>query len=483
MAKYGLTPDGPNIKRLDVILEDMHTNLSERWGVNTRQNPESFLNHLLTMFADKVAELWEFGEDVYYAGYPTTAEGRSLDNACQYGGVTRESAKKSFYPVHCTGKDGTTLAANTMIATETNPPTQLTLAEPKQISRGAFNKAAVKVASAVAGETYTAAINGSVYNFVSNSATAMDILVGLAGAIVDGDFSATVDETRGVLNIEAHDLASVNVLVLSSNLTTETVTSVITFGTVETGDILLPDGTITSIVNADAGLQSVVNMCGYIAGRKEETDTEFRKSYADKIFNRSSMMLESIRSAILNNVQGVRSVAPYENASNEYDVYGRPPHSIEIVVDGGDSTDIAKQIFKKKAAGISTFGSIEVPLAGAYGEDITIRFNRPITVYTWMRLGITLRKNGAIPANYVELLREAVLQNIDALEVGEDVVPQEFLTKLYDACSGISYIDIGIFSTQSAAASPTSYPDRIAEITARQRAYVTAEMIEVAIDG
>ena len=77
-----------------------------------------------------------------------------------------------------------------------------------------------------------------------------------------------------------------------------------TFGTVNTGDILLPDGVITQIVKADAGLLEVVNMCGYIAGRDEETDVEFRQSYADKIFNRSSMMLESIRSAILNNVQG-----------------------------------------------------------------------------------------------------------------------------------------------------------------------------------
>ena len=114
------------------------------------------------------------------------------------------------------------------------------------------------------------------------------------------------------MRIEAKDITSTNVLVLSENLTTDTVTTIITFGTVDTGDILLPEGVITNIVKADAGLLSVVNLCTYIAGRDEETDTEFRQSYADKIFNRSSMMLESIRSAILNNVQGVTSVAPYE---------------------------------------------------------------------------------------------------------------------------------------------------------------------------
>ena len=59
MADYGLTPQGPNIKRLDVILEEMHSGLSEKWGVNTRQNPESLLNHLLTNVADAIADFSE----------------------------------------------------------------------------------------------------------------------------------------------------------------------------------------------------------------------------------------------------------------------------------------------------------------------------------------------------------------------------------------------------------------------------------------
>lgn len=483
MADYGLTPNGPNIKRLDVILDDLHKNLSEKWGVNTRQNPESLLNHLLTNIADRCAELWELGEDIYYSMYPSTAEGRSLDNAAQYGGSTRENAAKSYYPIHCTGTDGTVLAAGTLISSTTNPTTQLSLTGPKKITRSAFNKIGIKVALAEAGDVYTAAINGAVYSFSSEDANTLQILRGLSDAITEKGFTTSVDETNEVLSIEADDLTSVNSLVLSENLTTDTVTSVISFGTVETGDILLPDGVITNIVKADAGLLKVVNLCGYIAGRDEESDAEFRQSYADKIFNRSSRMLESIRSAILNNVQGVTSVAPYENPSHEWDKFGRPPHSIEIVVDGGDSKEIARQILENKAGGINTFGDTAVVLSGEYDEDITIRFNRPATVYTWFRLGITLRKNEAIPPNYVDLLREVVLRNIEKLDAGSDVVPQEFMSELYAACSGISYIDIGLYTTDSPAGKPDDYPDRSAIITARQRAYTTEDMIEVAIDG
>lgn len=483
MAKYGLTHDGPNIKRLDAIIDDMHSGLSERWGVNTRQNPQSFLNHILTNIADAIAELWEMGEDVYYSQYPSSAEGRSLDNAAQYGGSTRETAAKSYYPIHCTGKDGTTLAAGTIIASDTNPTTQLSITDSKLLTRNAFNKASIKVASAEANEAYTVALNGTVIPYSSATANPVDILKGLASVIKTEDFTITVDELNERLIIEAKDLISQNTLVLSENLTTDTVTCVISFGTVETGDILLPEGVITNIVKADAGLQSVVNLCGYIAGRDEQTDTEFRQSYADKIFNRSSMMLESIRSAILNNVQGVASVAAYENPSHEWDDMGRPPHSIEIVVDGGDSTEIAKQILEKKAGGINTFGDTVVIVSGAYDEDITVRFNRPAVVYTWFRLGITLRKNEVIPPNYVDLLRKVVLDHMDSLNAGSDVVPQEFMSELYKACSGISYIDISIHATEDQSVTPETYPSRSTTITARQRAFTSEDMIEVEIDG
>lgn len=483
MSTYGITPEGPNIKRLDTILDEMHDDLSEEWGVNTRQNPQSFLNHLLTNVADQFADAWEFGLDIYHSHYPSTAEGVSLDNAAQYGGSTRETAEKSYYPIHCTGRDGTTLAAGTMISSTMNPTTQLTITDTRQITRSAFNRADIKVAALGAGDVYTVAINGAVYSFSPKELDAVSILNGLADVIKDDDFTESVDEENELLHIEAKDVTSTNVLVLSENLTTDTVTSIITFGTVETGDILLPDGVITNIVKADAGLLSVVNRCSYIAGRQEETDAELRQSYADKIFNRSSMMLESIKSAILQNVQGVTSVAPYENPSHEWDEYGRPPHSIEIVVDGGDSTEIAKQILEKKAGGINTFGDVEVVLPGAYDEDITIRFNRPTVIYTWFHLGITLHRNEAIPPNYVDLLREVVLENMNALNAGEDVVPQEFVSELYKACSGISYIDVKLFATSDSGQEPTEYPDRSVYITARQRAYTSEDMIEVEIDG
>ena len=195
MADYGLTPQGPNIKRLDVILEEMHSGLSEKWGVNTRQNPESLLNHLLTNVADAIADLWEFGEAVYFSQYPATAEGRSLDNAAQYGGSTREAAAKSYYPIHCTGKDGTKLAAGTRISSATNPTTYLSITDTREISRTSFNRACIKIASLGTESVYTVAINGAVFSYSPTAADTLTVLKGIAAAIVT-DLGGAVHDAR-----------------------------------------------------------------------------------------------------------------------------------------------------------------------------------------------------------------------------------------------------------------------------------------------
>ena len=72
---------------------------------------------------------------------------------------------------------------------------------------------------------------------------------------------------------------------------------------------------------------------------------------------------------------------------------------------------------------------------------------------------------------------------MEMLDAGDDVVPQQFMSELYRACSGISYIDIRLYTTENAADEPTEYPLRSANITARQRAKTTEDMIEVEIDG
>lgn len=484
MSDYGLTSIGPNIKRLDVIHEEIHEQLSTELGVNTRLDPQSLLNHLVTNFADQIATLWEYGESVYHSQYPSSAEGTSLDHAVQYGGTTRGTPVPSYYSILCTGLDGTIIPSGTILATDTNPSTLLELKTQNTIERSRFNKAVVKATNTDVSSTLTVAINEVPYSYTPKEEESdTEAFKGLFEAIQTEEFLVSFQEEENLITIEAVDVSSNASLILSETLTTETVSTIITFATQEDGDILLPNGQVTKIVKAVSGLISVTNVGSYISGQLAETDTELRKSYVDKIYSRSSRMLESVKSAVLDNVQGIKSLAPFENDSNEVDDMGRWPHSIEIVVDGGDPTEIAQQILASKAGGISTFGDVAVVVPGEYGEDITIRFNRPTYVYVYIQVTITMSSHTALPSNYSDLIKEAILDGMEDVEAGTTIIPQKlFTTEIYDTVSGVDYADFMI-ATSYDETKPDDYTMRTVNVSARERAITSVEKIEVVIDG
>ena len=479
MSEYGLTAKGLNIKRLDVILEEMQTALSEKWGVNVRQNPKSFLNVHLTDLADHLAELWELGQDVYNAQYPLTAEGMYLDGVGQFAGLWRETDAPSYYHILCTGVEGTVIPADTLISTETNPVTFLVPTKENTISRSNFNTALIKVAT-MDGNPLTVALDGTVYSYTPESGdTENSALEKLAARITDG-YTGEMDSDTGYLLIRAAEVNSVNTMVLSDNLTTDRIGCVFTFETKEAGDIYLPEGTVNQISKSVPGLSAVVNVGSYIAGRVKETDAEYRASYAEKIFSHSSRMIDSIRSAILANCQGVTSVSVYENVSNETDSAGRYPHSIEVVVDGGDSTEIAQQILNTKAGGISTFGSTSVDIAIEEGNEITIRFNRPNYLKVWFHVSIVMAKYSTLPVGYSDMIRSLILDAMSTLQSGDDVNPQSLmLASIYQNVTGIGYVEITIGTVNE---KPSEFTEHNIYCGARDRAVTEESMIEVVIN-
>lgn len=488
MPEYGITETGLRIKRFDTILSEINAFQTEGFGVQVGANTRSFLNTLNTSVADKIAELWELGADIYHNLSPMSAEGAALDNAVQFGGNSREKARSTYYPIHCECTEGITLDEETLIESDTNPAIKFLSAEERTISRSSFNKAKVKVVSTQPGEAYTVALNGTLYSYTCKAQDGPEAILGGLRDLILADeaeaFTASVDGENVLLVIEAADVESENSMLLTDNLTTESVTAIISFASEEPGEVSLPNGAITKIVTAPTGFLSCTNLCGYVAGRLLETDVELRQSYVDKIFSRSSRMTDSIRSAILANCAGVTAAQVYENRTNETDSEGRPPHSVEAVVDGGSNSDIAEQILATVSAGITTYGSVSVDVPGEDDDMIEVCFNRPTYIYCWFKVTLTISKASLVPANYAELVETAIVDAMSQVENGEDVVPQQqFLPAIYEQVPGISYIDVSIYTTTSASeGQPSSYPLRSVEITNRQMAMTSSTRIEVALD-
>lgn len=481
MAQYGVTDKGFVIKRLDTIMEEMHTDLTEAFGFDTRLTKPSFLDTLITTFSYQISDLWETAQDSYYAKYPATATGVNLDNSVQYGGIRRAANKHTSYPLHCTGDDGTFVREEAIVATNTNPEIRLQNAEEFEITRDAFNRVSIKVASAEIG-VYTITINGNQYSYSSVDGAEEDIIAGLAAAITDPGYTVTTADNT--ITIVDKTISRSNVLILSDNLTTSSVTVIATFLTEDYGKITLPYGIVTKMVNNITGFTAVTNLLEPTYGRKQESDIELRQSYIAKSALRSNTMIESIVGELLNNVENIESASGYENDTDDTDERGLPPHSIEIIVEGGDNNEIAAAILRRKAGGIQTYGSVEVGVPGNYGDTIPIRFNRPDYLYTWLK--VVLHGDAAkLPTNYASLTMQSLLDDGAEFVAGKNLLTQLLNDGIYDAVAGLTYIEIYTAYGTSSTYVPkeSDYKLKNIIVNSRQKVLIDETRIEVAFSA
>lgn len=480
-SNYGVTPAGFVPKRMDTIYKEEHRDLSDAWGVNTLENPESLLNVILTGQADRLAALWELGQEIYHNLYPSSAEGVSLDNAVQFAGLRRISDQKTFYNILCTGNDGSAIPKGTIISSITQPPLLFLCSEDREITRQSCNKAKIKIISLEENDVYTVGINGDLYSVSSGEEpNEASILQALAVKIPAEDFTATVAD--GMLLIEDKNLQGSNTLLLSENLTTDSVSSLINFESQDYGKYQLPNESITKIVTNRTGFLSCTNLIEPVLGRTRETDVELRQSYIKRISAHASRMTNSIESAILDSVQGVTSVKCYENKTNLTDEYGRPPHSIEVVVSGGSDMEIAQAILEQKAGGIQTYGATKVEVPSDDSQPVEVCFNRPQPVYAWFQIVLTPSRKEAMPPNYADLVKESLVEQCDEILPGSTLYIQELLGDIYRNVSGVGYIDVKTYSTTDSGKTPE--PEEYGEnknivADVRQRIVVEDKRIEV----
>jgi hypothetical protein len=260
------------------------------------------------------------------------------------------------------------------------------------------------------------------------------------------------------------------------------ITSNIVFESVDYGPVTTPDGSIIQIVTLISGFNAVTNDIPGVPGRLIETDVEARLSYLKRIAMRSTNMLESIKARLYNNVQGVVSVACFENDTDFTDADGRLPHSIEVVVDGGDSGEIARQIMETKVNGINTNGTEVAEVVDNDGNFHTIRFNRPEILYVWLQVTVNRDERQTLPGNYADLIRVSVMAEAAGLEVGNSVLIQRFISSVYRAVTGIDFVTISAFASSAQDDTPV-YTEANVTVGPRQRALLDAARIAVVLSA
>jgi len=192
-----------------------------------------------------------------------------------------------------------------------------------------------------------------------------------------------------------------------------------------------PDGntaeeTIKTITNPKLGVRSVINAKPFEGGRNTETDAEFRERYYLSVDFAGGVNLDAIIAEIYENVEAVIAVTGEENDTDFKSKTGLPPHSFEIVAYGGLDEEIAKAIYRRKAAGIQTFGNTKIPVITAAGGIYEVHFSRPAPVGVWVKV-FNLVTDAKFPLDGVERIKQAIIQHIGVntrggLNIGQDVI-------------------------------------------------------------
>lgn len=338
-----MTEFGYQRRTYEDILNAKIQRAKELFGEDIDTSDQSLLGKYLRINAYDQAQLEEDNEAVYYARFPNTASGTSLDRLLPFAALTRNPSEAAAYSVRFEGTPGHLIEAGFLVSTEA----ELTFY------------------------------------------TVEDVIL---------DESGTCQAT--VCCIENGADGNVNA------------------------------AAINTITNPDADVTSVVGLELLSAGVPRESDAELRARFSAALAGSGSCNTSAIRAALLR-IPTVRYAAVLENDTDEVDSEGRPPHSFECYVLGGEDyeQEIAEAIFEKRPIGIRTVGDKAITVTDASGNERIVQFSGAQNVRITVRMQV--RTDPTFASDGTDAIRAKVAEYINGLGIGKALVLSSLYVPVY----------------------------------------------------
>nr|DAI17691.1 MAG TPA: Baseplate wedge protein [Caudoviricetes sp.] len=438
---YGITKDGFKRKRLPEILQSLFDRFEDKSGLKVNRNSDSVLGMLFAIVGAEVADVWVESEDSYYAMYPSTSKGVSLTQSAQLAGISPIVAEQTTVYLTCYGIDGTAIERGAVVASNNNSEIAYSSVDSAYITTQKANTIEILVpTSPQNGNRYTLTVDNVTASYTAKSSdNKSSILIGLYSQFDTPQL--TYEVNNDVLTISSVD-KSKTFAVQFTNLTYQNLGTPILFECNVAGSITPITGDLTGIVTVVSGWNSVTNEVDATVGRDNESDSNLRSRWNSSVYQNGSANVDAIQAAILSNVTGVTACRVFENTSDNTDDEGRPPHSLEAIVQGGDENDIVRVYWKAKGGGIATYGDVAVNMQDSQGTPHTIYFNRPQPVTISLRITLEKLSEEEWSSDNRRNALNAVLNRAQALSLGQDVVLQRFIGDIYRNTTGIGGITI-----------------------------------------
>lgn len=222
----------------------------------------------------------------------------------------------------------------------------------------------------------------------------------------------------------------------------------------ESGPIPCPANSLTKILDAINGLETVNNPGAPLIGTDLESDALFRARIKASLNINSIAVLSAIK-ANIDNLPGVVSSYCYDNYSTQQvnvDDILVPAHSILVVVDGGVAADIANVLYSKKTLGTGYLSSTTNPniiietvnvTDPAYGTDYQVKFARPDLVP--LTIQATIARQGYTGSSLEQDVKNAILNwasgnnpEVEGPQIGRSISPFELAAAISNSIPEIA---------------------------------------------
>lgn len=371
---YGLDGSGFNAKPATQVKSELDAAFKAGpLGASAGSEPDgsipvrSLAGQFISILTDAFAGVWDVLLALWSNSDPATATGAALDVICALTGTRRKPATLSTVVAVACGDPGTVLPTG-RVATVAFSGTRFASTAPKTIG-GPLPQWANATGYLVGDRVFnpTDSDGPRVYQCIFPGTSAA-----LGDGPTNGGDSGT-DITDG----------SVHWTFLGSGFGAVDVP----FAAEATGPFAALARTLTSIATPVSGWRSIRNITDAVVGSDVETDAELRVRRVVELVTTAAATVDAIRNRLLK-VPGVKSCTVFHNDTDATDGDGLPPHSVEVLVDGGADADVWMATWLAVGGGIAMYGNTPGTIVDSQGTTQSVTFSRPTLVPIYVTIDV-----------------------------------------------------------------------------------------------
>ena len=235
-------------------------------------------------------------------------------------------------------------------------------------------------------------------------------ITGVAGTVITNGYAIDTNNNKWILPVKV-TIPSNGIVLVSAR-------------SEKAGSVLAQISSVNKIGKLTRGWSSVTNETTSQLGMPIESDSKLRQRQALSVAIPSQSKLDGIKGAVLC-IAGVSRCKTYENESDVKDLIGLPPHSVCVVVAGGDAEEIAQTMRAKKSMGCLYHGNTDVVVTDNFGDPVTVSIYRPDIVN--IGFYISMIASTEYTTEIGEDIKQAIADHVNQLNIGDKIL----LNKIY----------------------------------------------------